>query len=96
MTDLPNSNKDVVVSGEARRGADRQDTVMLSDVPDAPTLLASELPAATAAQTQSSLNLSSAVLDALGQRYEVLAEAGRGSMGNVYEARDRETGETVA
>jgi serine/threonine protein kinase len=29
-------------------------------------------------------------------RYEILAEAGHGSMGNVYKARDRETGEIVA
>lgn len=35
-------------------------------------------------------------LAVLGARYEVLGEAGHGSMGDVYKARDRETGEVVA
>ncbi|HXN99550.1 MAG TPA: protein kinase [Candidatus Acidoferrales bacterium] len=42
------------------------------------------------------VNIGSVALAAIGQRYEILSEAGHGSMGNVYKARDRETGEIVA
>ncbi len=86
-------------AGDSPHGSrSQQDTVLLSEVPDAEALIASARDTATQAAPVNpvALHLSSAAMAALGQRYDILDLAGHGSMGNVYKARDRETGEIVA
>jgi serine/threonine protein kinase len=82
-----------------------RETILLSPVPDSQTMLAeppdwgtggraTQVPAPPSISPN--VHLSTAAIAALGQRYDVLRDAGQGSMGNVFKARDRETGEIVA
>src|ERR1700723_2318110 len=79
--------------GDDRRRVEHQQTVLLPDVPAAAAMLP-ERPAPV--PMEAGTNLNPATLAALSQRYDILASAGHGSMGNVYKAGDRETGEVVA
>ncbi|HEY0703143.1 MAG TPA: protein kinase [Candidatus Acidoferrales bacterium] len=95
MADSDNKNGGIPASHAGiglRDGGNLRETLLLSDLPEAPLPAAPE----TSTPTSANLNLSTNALAALGQRYEILASAGNGSMGNVFKARDRETGETVA
>ena len=86
----PNSSE----TGKARR-----DTVVLSEVPDATAL--SSPPVQTAVPDDHRgfdprSNHNSGGLAVLSQRYQILAEVGRGDLCGVHKAHDKETGNTVA
>jgi serine/threonine protein kinase len=99
---MPSGNDPKPDSPSSRDAApprERHDTLLLGDVPEFSELMPESMPSDSSSDKASSEvgpQFPTLDLTPLSQRYEMLAEAGHGSMGNVYKALDRETGETVA
>ena len=78
MADPTKSHAGTPRPGDPRSPVELQKTLLLSEVPEANAVIPEQ---ARKPDMESTGSLSPAALAALSQRYEILAEAGQGSMG---------------
>jgi hypothetical protein len=71
MAQPTNPNTGSPTAGDERRRVELQETLLLTDVPEAAAMIPEQ-----PAPVEATSNLSPATLAALSQRYEILAEAG--------------------